>query len=152
MPGYKGHIVGGCVAGGLLLLLLRSACASPIVAAQWMTCCVAGSLFPDIDVKSKGQHSFYWIILGLLILCIFWKNFHALSVCSVLAIVPMLSKHRGLFHRGWFAIMAPLAVGCVIISYFPAHTMMVLYHVMFFSVGALSHLWLDLGWRRMWRW
>lgn len=152
MPGYKGHVVGGCVAGGVLLVLLQQYCTSPALALQWLVCCLAGSLFPDIDVKSKGQHYFYWIIIAVLCVCIVRRNFYALSVCSVLALMPMLSRHRGLFHRGWFIIVLPLTIWMMGMHYHPAYATYFFKHTLFFITGALSHLWLDQGWHRMWRW
>jgi len=152
MPGYKGHLCGGAVVGLLLLFLFSTYCPSHLVAFEWMICCFAGSLFPDIDVKSKGQHIFYWAALAILTVCILRKNIYALSICSLLAITPMLAKHRGLFHRGWFVMVVPLIAWGVLMQYAPEKAPHLLVHTLFFIGGALSHLFLDQGWRRTWRW
>src|SRR5438309_2217826 len=63
MPGYKGHLVGGTVAFGLLFFALVGVVVrqpSMLIAGEWLLFALAGSLFPDIDIKSKGQKYFYF--------------------------------------------------------------------------------------------
>lgn len=151
MPGYKGHLAGGCVAYGLTLGLLYGYCASSLVALRWLICALAGSLFPDIDVKSKGQKYFYWVILGFFLLLIIERKFKLLAVSSVVSVFPMLVKHRGIFHRTWFVILAPLGLWALVAAYVPVYADAFLFDVLFFIGGALSHLWLDLGVKRMMR-
>ena len=55
MPGYRAHLAGGLTVYGITIYLLRSYCGSVFIAAEWMLFTLAGSLFPDIDTKSKGQ-------------------------------------------------------------------------------------------------
>jgi len=65
MPGYKGHLVGGTVAYGLLFFGLVGVVVkqpSMLTAGEWLLFALAGSLFPDIDIKSKGQKYFYYVI------------------------------------------------------------------------------------------
>lgn len=110
MPGYRGHLVGGGVAFVCTLLpasLLVSI--SPILAAEWLICSLAGSLFPDIDIKSKGQKYFYYVIMIWILLLFSYGYYTQVAWSSVLSITPMLSKHRGIFHRYWFVTGVPLA-------------------------------------------
>lgn len=161
MPGYKGHLAGGCVVYGLMLGALYGVsyealakydyCASLLVALRWLFCALAGSLFPDIDVKSKGQKYFYWVILGFFLLLIIERKFKLLAVSSVVSVFPMLVKHRGIFHKTWFVILAPLGFWALIGTYAPEYSRTLLFDTMFFIAGALSHLWLDLGLKRMLR-
>jgi hypothetical protein len=151
MPGYKGHLAGGCVAYGLVLGLLYGYCASSLVAMRWLFCTLAGSLFPDIDVKSKGQKYFYWVILGFFLLLIIERKFKVLAVSSIVSVFPMLVKHRGIFHKTWFVVLAPLTIWALIGSFLPEYSYILFFDVLFFIVGALSHLWLDLGIKRMLR-
>lgn len=153
MPGYRGHLAGGAVVFGIMCILLRNNCSSFITAAQWLGCALAGSLFPDIDIKSKGQKYFYWLILFGLAYLIFLerRRFEWLAALSVVSVIPMLVRHRGLFHRLWFVILFPLSVWLGISIYFPAFSQPVLFNILFFIAGAISHLWLDMGLRRMMR-
>jgi len=159
MPGYKGHLAGGCVAYVLMLGLLYGLSSdilvknsfSSLVALRWFICVLAGSLFPDIDVKSKGQKYFYWVILGFFLLLIMQRKFKLLAVSSIVSVFPMLVRHRGIFHKTWFVILAPLGLWALIGAYAPQYANAFFLDVLFFIVGALSHLWLDLGLKRMLR-
>ena len=152
MPGYKGHLVGGSVAYALLMSVVYTQCPSYVVAGRWLLCVLAGSLFPDIDVKSKGQNYFYWLAFFLVIMLIARQQLYALALCSVIFMVPLLVRHRGIFHRWWFVVAVGSGVAMLIAHYVPAYGKKVWYDALFFIIGALSHLWLDLGWRRMFRW
>ena len=149
MPNYKKHLVGGSVAYVILLFLLRSTKPSLITAGEWLIFSLAGSLFPDIDIKSRGQKYFYRIVMLLFILLSVQKQFELLAGCSILAIVPMLVRHRGIFHRWWFIILISMAIWTTISIATPALSRPVFFDLLFFIAGAISHLWLDLGFRRM---
>jgi len=151
MPGYKGHLVGGAVAFSITYLVARAWCPSLVAAGQWLGCALAGSLFPDIDVKSKGQNYFYWVVLFALIIITIQKRFELLAMVSVLSVIPMLVRHRGIFHKLWFVIALPMGLWLGTSVYFPAVTQQLFFQTLFFVVGAISHLWLDLGFRRMMR-
>ena len=61
MPGYKGHLVGGTVAGALVwsgLWLVGHAPSVPQTALLF-SLLLLGALFPDVDTDSRGQHLFY---------------------------------------------------------------------------------------------
>jgi membrane-bound metal-dependent hydrolase YbcI (DUF457 family) len=149
MPGYKGHLVGGCVAFGITLYVLRSVSPGCAVMGEWLLCTLAGSLFPDIDVKSRGQNYFYKFLLVILAFLLLQGSIQLFIVLSILAFIPMLVRHRGLFHQLWFIISFPLFVVMVLSAYFPQYGTILLFDVFFFIVGAISHLWLDLGMRKM---
>jgi hypothetical protein len=158
MPGYKGHLAGGCVVYGLMLGILYGCLpyedlakygSSPLIAMRWLICALAGSLFPDIDVKSKGQKYFYWVILAFFLVLIAQRQFRLLAASSIVAVFPMLVKHRGIFHKTWFVILAPLSLWMLLVTYAPAYSQILFFDMLFFIVGALSHLWLDLGLKRM---
>lgn len=150
MPGYKGHLVGGCAAFGFGLFLLHSSYnPTHLNALEWFLCALAGALFPDIDVKSKGQNLFYKGML-IMLLVLFAKGLvHIALMIGILALIPMVVRHRGLFHRLWFIIMAPYAIALCLTVYYPAYSRILLVDTSFFVLGAISHLWLDLGLRRM---
>lgn len=150
MPGYKGHLLGGACAFALVLYLFQDQCESAVTALQWLLCSLAGALFPDIDVKSKGQKYFYWIVLTVLIVLLGMQEYKLLAVCGIASITPMLSKHRGIFHEAWF-IAALSAAAWLFISYlYPTQIEAFFYCALFFMIGAFSHLYLDRGWRGLW--
>jgi hypothetical protein len=151
MPGYKGHLVGGGLAFGALYLLLQQWCPSTMIAAHWFCCSLAGALFPDIDVKSKGQKYGYWILLVIFILLILENKLELLALLSILSVVPMLVRHRGLFHRRSFVIGMPLMLWVIVSASHPAWTQALFFYTLFFIIGALSHLFLDFGFFRMMR-
>ncbi len=152
MPGYKGHLTGGFVAFIALLFVMKQY-HNPSMSTmiEWLSCTLAGSLFPDIDIKSKGQKWLYWVLFALFLCLFVRKSYCLLSLLGIVALVPMLVNHRGLFHKPWFMVALPasvaLAVHCSAPHYFP----LVARDALFFCGGALSHLWLDLGLRRMLR-
>lgn len=153
MPGYKGHLAGGVVTFGAILYAMRMLDISYDQAqiTSWCISCLAGCLFPDIDVKSKGQNVFYTIMLFLLLAllwCGYQRMFIALSIASV---IPMIVRHRGIFHKLWFIVSAPLLAAFSVAALYPCYNSMIISNALFFIAGAISHLWLDVGLRRMLR-
>jgi membrane-bound metal-dependent hydrolase YbcI (DUF457 family) len=149
MPNYKGHLVGGVVAYGFFLCLLYSFKPSFVTAAEWLLFTIAGALFPDIDIKSKGQKYFYYLVFILFLLLVFRQQLELMACFSFLIIVPMLSRHRGVFHRFWFVVSMPLFVWMLIAAFKPSLSSPLFFNTLFFIIGALSHIFLDYGPRRM---
>ena len=150
MPNYQTHLSGGAIAFAITLVgVVPYAHPSVLTASEWLLFALAGSLFPDIDIKSKGQKYFYWMILILLLILTYTQRFIPLAIISIMSTIPLISKHRGLFHRAWFVIGAPLAIWYVLSNQYPPIKLSLLFDMLFFITGALSHLWLDMGLRKM---
>lgn len=150
MPNYKTHLAGGLFAYLLsLYAVMNTQTVTFTVSLEWLLFCLAGSLFPDVDIKSKGQKIFYWIVLLLGMFLLFNKRGQALLILGAIAIFPHLVGHRGIFHRLWFIIAIPSLVGWVACSYWPTCSTTIIFDALFFIIGAISHLWLDFGWRRL---
>jgi membrane-bound metal-dependent hydrolase YbcI (DUF457 family) len=150
MPNYKGHLVGGLIAYGLLFFGLFAACKpSLLVAGEWLVFTLAGALFPDVDIKSKGQKYFYFVILLFLIILVTQQRFEMLACCSFVMISPMLVNHRGIFHNPWFLIAVPITMWILLSIAMPHLSRQFFYDGIFFIAGALSHIWLDFGTRQM---
>ncbi len=155
MPGYRGHLLGGAAAAGLLLSALSClgiVVPTPLCGIEWILACLAGSLFPDVDIKSKGQKLFYWILFGLFVYLYIRKKLMMLGLFSIIGILPMLVRHRGLFHKWWFIVGVPFLLAALTSHYFPQYKNALFFDALFFVVGALSHLLLDLGPKRTFKW
>ena len=156
MPGYKGHLVGGIITFGLILAGLLGIFIiqqpSHVMMGEWLLCTLAGALFPDIDVKSKGQKYFYYVVLVGLVILAYQQQFQMLTCFSFVMITPMLVKHRGIFHSPRFVIAVPLIVWIIVAMLLPQQASRFFVDTLFFIGGALSHLWLDFGARQfLWR-
>ena len=153
MPSYKGHLAGGMfVYLCALYVVLTSYSISMSTGLEWLLFTLAGSLFPDIDTKSKGQKIFYVIASLLGILLLLHNHIQAFVVLGVICMVPLLVNHRGVFHRLWFIILVPTLAAIFLCHYMPDCNRIIILDTLFFVIGAISHLWLDLGLRRMLRW
>ncbi len=153
MPNYKKHLIGGLGAYAALLIIFQRIIqpVSLFSAGEWLVCSLAGSLFPDIDIKSRGQKYFYRVILLVMIFLIIQRQFSLLATSSVMAVTPMLVRHRGIFHRLWFVILLPLTIWYIVSLSVPTISTILLFDILFFIAGAISHLWLDFGFWRMLR-
>ncbi|MFT6765557.1 MAG: hypothetical protein ACJAZS_000435 [Alteromonas naphthalenivorans] len=144
MPGYRSHIAGGAITFcGIVLLVSKTYPPTPITALQWFLLTIVGALFPDVDIKSRGQGIFYRVILLCLILLYLQKNWHLFAATSFLAMIPLLVRHRGLFHELWFVVAVPFALACFTMQSFPACKTILLLDATFFAAGAVSHIVLD---------
>lgn len=153
MSNYKGHLAGGIFAYLIALLCIVSLqFVNFTTSLEWLLFALAGSLFPDVDIKSKGQKLFYWVMLLLMMILIINNQKQTLIIVAVLSVIPLLVRHRGIFHKLWFVILIPLFVAWILCLYFPTCEKTIMYDCLFFIVGAISHLWLDLGLKRMLRW
>ena len=151
MPGYRKHLFGGAVTYLSLLLLCSSLNPTMTTALEWLGFCLIGSLFPDIDIGSKGRYVFYRIFLIFLLVFLLRNNTVGLCLLAVLMLLPMLVQHRGLFHRWWLVIGLPFGVAWLCSCSFASCKDAFMLDAFFFAAGALSHLYLDLGLRRMLR-
>lgn len=145
MPGYKIHILGGAVTCGCLIKLFShyGIDPTPLVACQWFGATILGSLFPDVDIKSKGQGIFYKAMFVCLLILLWKRQLYLFVLASFLALVPVLVRHRGIFHQVWFVVVVPFLVAFAAGSSFPCYKTLFFYQATFFCAGALSHIVLD---------
>lgn len=156
MPGYKTHVVGGALFYiGALFLVATYCIAKPsiAVALEWFFCCIIGSLFPDIDTKSQGQMLFYKIIAIVLLVLLYKKKIALFIWAALLALLPLLVHHRGLFHKIWFIIAFSCASVFFVSHLYPAVYSRLVFDAFFFAIGAFSHIIFDVGgskFKRLW--
>ena len=151
MPGYKTHLIGGAVVAVPMICMLLSYAQSVTVVATWFVFALAGSLFPDVDTKSKGQKWFYRLVLVLLLALLFQNKFRLFVTLALFAAIPLVVNHRGLFHRLWFVVLLPLAVTIIFSWYLPHYSHDATIAMIFFIAGTISHLILDFGLGRTFR-
>ncbi len=154
MSSYRGHLVGGVAAAGIYTAAMLFV---PIV--QFATyanllhdyqvfiavfvVAMLFALFPDVDTKSKGQGIFYWGAFILNILLIWNKQIQAAAYLGLVAMLPLLTHHRGWTHSVWAALLVPLPI--VGVPYLFSDRMLPVSLVFYGAavVGYLSHLALD---------
>lgn len=148
MPNYKGHLLGGALFCGVSIVLLPLSGVSWLTKLEWLGCSLLGALFPDVDIKSKGQKIFYYFVAGAMIWLWCTHKIKQLILLNFISLLPLVVRHRGIFHRLWFLT---LLLGIVVyFSWFlyKDHVHIILFDAFFFMVGALSHLILDFGLKR----
>lgn len=145
MANYQKHLLGGTIAFGVVCYFLRAYNPSLLTLIEWGLCSLMGGLFPDVDIKSKGQKYFYTILFVTFILLVGRRKFFLVSCMSIVAIIPLLTRHRGLFHNIFFVILFPFSVWFILSLWHPQYAKVLLNHVLFFVAGQVSHLVLDFG-------
>jgi membrane-bound metal-dependent hydrolase YbcI (DUF457 family) len=101
------------------------------------------ALFPDIDIKSKGQSLFYWLIFIVDALLIWSKQIQAAAYLGIIALLPLLSKHRGWIHSIVAAFVVPAPI--ILVPYLYSECILTV-AVLFYGaavLGYLSHIALD---------
>lgn len=152
MPNYKGHLIGGLAVYGLILFFCIGFMKFSIIKAiEWLICTLAGSLFPDIDTKSKVQKYFYILAFLFFIFLAIQKQFKMATCCSFILMIPLLVNHRGIFHHPLLVIIIPFCGWAIVHSLIPRLSGRFFLNILFFIAGALSHIWLDLGTSQMMR-
>lgn len=143
MPGYKAHLLGGSVTYLVILQLIKGSNPTVSVLAQGYVFCILGSLFPDVDIKSKGQNLFYLFALIMLCCFLYYERIDLFIGLSLGVFTPLLVKHRGLFHKAWFLIAISFFMGILVDSFHTQPCTWAIKNALFFLTGALSHIVLD---------
>jgi membrane-bound metal-dependent hydrolase YbcI (DUF457 family) len=131
MPNYRVHLI-----GGLTIFLLTNYFMGPNGLLINFSCAMFGSVFPDLDTKSKVQ-IISFRLLGLFIIgLIFLRAWHKILCLVPFLLFPLVIHHRGITHSFWFIalISAFISLFLPIIGKLGAIN---------FFLGALSHILLD---------
>lgn len=145
MPGYKKHLAAGLGTYCLLLACFSLSTVSSLRLVEWCTCTLLGSLFPDIDIKSKGQLVFYHIIMLALLGCILNSRWKAASILGIMATMPLLARHRGIFHHFGIITAVTMSGAFYAASCWPSASLTIFSDACFFLAGVASHTVLDKG-------
>lgn len=143
---WRWHVLGGVVAYCVALLIISYFYTlKPEQASFWFFLTVFGALFPDIDTKSTIRGFIYgkWLLLMLIMLVLLNVNTPIIIAISLLCLLPLVVRHRGLFHSKTVLIALPIALAIAGGWYFPTYAVDFALATAFFVAGTFSHVTLD---------
>ena len=154
MANYKGHIVGGLAVGAAYAAVLMFV---PVVyfaeaagilqgwqalAAVFVIAMLFG-LFPDVDTNSKAQDIFLGTAFIIDILLIIDGQLQAAAYLGLIAMLPVVTHHRGWTHEKWAMFVVPLPILLVPWLYHDGFTPSSIIYYGAAVTGYFSHLLLD---------
>ncbi|HLB93640.1 MAG TPA: metal-dependent hydrolase [Candidatus Babeliales bacterium] len=152
MPGYRTHLLAGAaLAAGLIYLLASFTNLAPIMPStslEWLGCALFGALFPDIDIKSKIQIKLTSLLILVLTVLVILKKYKLALILALVSLFPVLAKHRTIFHSPVFILFLASLVAISTAIYQPVLLTRVILDLLFFVIGAFSHIYLDMGLKR----
>lgn len=119
MAGYKGHVAGAAVFGLGYVAVLIYAFSVDAAYRQFSVLERVGyplvlivltllfGLWPDVDINSKGQRLFYSIFFVTDLFLIVTEQFRVAAYLGLVALLPVLSTHRGWTHTWWAMLLIP---------------------------------------------
>lgn len=161
MANYRGHLIGSVVActayvGSVTILPGEWANTTSgmlvswqMIAALYVVAALFG-LFPDVDTNSKAQDLFFGIAFISNVLLILSGRLEAAAYLGLIAMTPIVGKHRGWTHKKWAMFVIPLPI--VLIPYLYQSDNILPASLIYGAavIGYFSHLLLDgLIWKRI---
>ena len=154
MSGYKGHIAGALAVNTVYLAGVKLLPGN--VLERWnislqdwqlmvglFVIAVLFGLFPDVDTNSMGQNIFFGIAFVAEIVLIVAGKFEPAAYLGLLAMTPIVGKHRGWTHSKLAMILVPAPI--IVFPYLHNHyvwtTGLLIYGAA--VAGYFSHLLLD---------
>ncbi|QHN42533.1 metal-dependent hydrolase [Candidatus Mycosynbacter amalyticus] len=160
MANYKGHIVGGLAAGlayagAMTVVPVEHLAEYARLLSDWQALAAVFviamlfALFPDVDTNSKAQDIFFWLVFIVDVLLIWNGSFAAAAYLGLIAMLPILTHHRGWTHAKWAMVLVPLPVVLVPLLYSEKLLPIAVVYYGAAVMGYFSHLLLDgLIWKR----
>lgn len=154
MANYKGHVVGGFLAGSITLagfyaLTLGQVPDGGVLLGDYQlvvgvfVLAVLFGLWPDVDTNSKAQDIFFGTAFLADIYLIVKEQYAPAALLGLLAMTPIVGTHRGWTHKKLTAFLVPLPI--LVTPYLATNsvgdTALLLYVAAL--TGYLSHLLLD---------
>lgn len=118
---------------------------SPILTVELLIITLIGGLFPDIDIKSKGQYYFYFFLFFITIPMIYIQYDKQILYILWISLVPIIVKHRGIFHHPLFLTTGTICTWSFVYSCNNELAKQIKPHCFFFCIGTYSHQILDYG-------
>ncbi len=151
MASYRGHVWGGLLFFVPLIILLvfffeLYKQPLPMLLAQvaiLLGITLLFALFPDIDIKSKGQRIFYLIFFCVDLVLIVTNHWREAAFLGLFAMLPLLTEHRGWTHSFWAALIIPLPFLLVPIWFAKSGWKAGLPYYLAAVAGYLSHRFMD---------
>jgi membrane-bound metal-dependent hydrolase YbcI (DUF457 family) len=155
MAGYKGHIAGATVFGCGYVAALGYVFSVDAAYQQFSSLEQVGyplgmvalallfGLWPDVDTNSKGQRVFYTIFLVTDLFLIGTEQFRAAAYLGLVALLPVLSHHRGWTHTWWAMLLIPSPLLILPYLHVPERPLVGLPFYGAAVAGYLSHLVVD---------
>jgi len=155
VAGYKGHIAGATLFGCGYVAALGYAFSVDAAYRQFSSLEQIGyplsmvalallfGLWPDVDTDSKGQRVFYTIFLVTDLFLIVTEQFRAAAYLGLMALLPVLSHHRGWTHTWWAMLLIPSPLLLLPYLHVPERPLVGLPFYGAAVAGYLSHLVMD---------
>ncbi len=154
MSGFKGHIVGAVAVntvyiGAARLLPGNTLAKTQGVLSYWQfllalyVIAVLFGLWPDVDTNSKGQNIFFGLAFIADILLIASGRTEAAAYLGLLAMTPIIGRHRGWTHSKLAMVLVPLPI--IVIPYLNRASILIPACLIYGAAvaGYFSHLLLD---------
>ncbi len=143
MPGYKSHITAALFFCGLLYLFPFWLPMSIWEKAGCVALAVFFGLWPDVDIKSKGQTVF---LIGFVILdtvLILRHEYEKAAYLGLIIVLPIVGRHRGWTHSVGGMLLVTGGLYIAAIQYSGLSPMALLPYFIAALLGYVSHLILD---------
>lgn len=151
MPSYKVHLIGGAAT---YLVVSQLSIVFPFLQnfsfpehLVFLGVTLVGSIFPDIDIASKMQNTFFKVMPAVLPLALFYSTTLFVGL-GLTCISVLLIRHRTITHQIWFLTLMPATYAFTTTAFYPGQRLLIFSICTYFSIGALSHRLLDFGPRR----
>lgn len=161
MAGYRGHLMGAAMFFAAYFAVLVFFFAYDGAWERYTTLEALGypmalfgltllfGLWPDVDIHSIGQKVFYWIFFAVDLFLVVTRQYEAAAYFGLIAILPILAKHRGWTHSWWAMVVLPLPLLVLPYVLIPERPLTGLPFYGAAVTGYLSHLFMDgLLWKR----
>jgi membrane-bound metal-dependent hydrolase YbcI (DUF457 family) len=155
MANYRGHITGAVIFSFIYMAVLVAVFSVDLWhyrgamlqgwqhMASLMVLAVLFGLWPDIDTNSKGQDLFFGAVFVLDVLLVITGYFEAAAYLGLLAMLPILGKHRGWTHSKLAMVLIPIPIGLVPYLVDQASWQPAVIYYGAAVVGYFSHLFFD---------
>jgi len=115
VSGYKEHTLAGSIVFVVFLLILLPFFKFELSWEQILLCyflCLVYALWPDVDTNGVAQKLFYGVFLITDIVLILMEYYEYAAVFGLVAMLPIVGKHRGWTH----SIFAMLTVPGIVLA------------------------------------
>ncbi|MBY0353375.1 metal-dependent hydrolase [Candidatus Babeliales bacterium] len=145
MPGYRVHLSAGLVTWIVVWQATAHFLYPPTTADLLfgLGLGLVGSIFPDIDVRSKMQRLFYLSAIVIVPVALWYHAWQFFFCFAAAAFLVAIVRHRTITHQSWFLVLMP-GFFVLYLGYFnQASFNHIISYYLFFVAGALSHVFLD---------